>query len=380
MLLSPKHPNTRYITSVFSFLNYRGFWVILSLMTINVEKLPKSQVRIKGSLSAEDFDVFIKKATDHFVSEAELPGFRKGKAPERMVLEKMGEDALLEEAAEEALQAIYPAILKEHAIDAIGRPQVRITKLARQNPLEFEADIAVLPEVSLPDYKNTAKTINAKPKEEIVVSDEELEKSLDWLRKSRAKKAHPELVNGEEKGAQEQLPDLNDEFAQSLGAYKTVEELKNALRENIKLEKEQKAHDKRRGELLETLSGASTMNIPDILVESEKDKIYSELRSRIEQIGMQWDVYLTHIKKKEEELRNEWQSDAEKRVRTALMLREIAKRESLEPTEDELNSWVYQYLAQTEESEKKNLDLERVKDYAYGVIRNKKVLEFLEQC
>jgi len=89
-------------------------------------------------------------------------------------------------------------------------------------------------------------------------------------------------------------------------------------------------------------------------------------------------MYLTHIKKKEEELRNEWQSDAEKRVRSAMVLREIAKNESIEPTEDELNAWAYQYLAQTEESEKKNLDLERVKDYAYGVIRNKKVLEFLE--
>ncbi|OGZ44265.1 MAG: hypothetical protein A3J55_01685 [Candidatus Ryanbacteria bacterium RIFCSPHIGHO2_02_FULL_45_17b] len=345
-------------------------------MQIEVTKKPKSTVTIKGSLSADEFNVHIQHVTRRFVESAELPGFRKGKAPERMVLEKIGEGTLLEEAAEEALRTAYPVILKEHSIDAIGRPQVRITKLARQNPLEFEADIAVLPEVSLPDYKNIAKTLNAKPKEEIVVSEEELEKSLDWLRKSRAKKTAP--PNDEKNAEEASLPELTDEFAQSLGAYKTVEELKNVLRENIKLEKEQKAHDKRRMELLEAVSEASTMEISDMLVESEKDKMYSELKAQIEQIGMQWDMYLTHIKKKEEELRNEWQSDAEKRVRSAMVLREIAKNESIEPTEDELNAWAYQYLAQTEESEKKNLDLERVKDYAYGVIRNKKVLEFLE--
>lgn len=341
-------------------------------MQIEVIKKQKSTVTIKGSLSAEEFSKYIEHVTRHFVENMELPGFRKSKAPEKMVVEKIGEGALLEEAANEALRKVYPTIVKEQNLDAIGRPQIRITKLARGNPLEFEADTAVLPEISLPDYKNVAKTINAKPKEESIVSEEELEKSLDWLRKSRAPKDDQEPPT-------EPMPKLTDEFAQSVGAFKTVEELKNAVRENMELEKKQKADDNRRMELLEALSEASTMEIPDMLVESEKDKMYSELKARIEQIGMQWDMYLGHIKKKEEDLRNQWQGDAEKRVRSALVLREIAKHESIEPTEDELNAWAYQYLAQVEEGEKKNLDLERVKDYAYDVIRNKKVLEFLEK-
>lgn len=353
-------------------------------MQIEVIKKPKSTLTIKGSLSADEFNVYVQHVTRHFVESAELPGFRKGKAPERMVLEKIGEGTLLEEAAEEALRATYPSLLKEHAIDAIGRPQIRITKLARQNPLEFEADIATLPAISLPNYKTIAKTINEEPKEDATVSDEELLQSLEWLRKSRAKKTNPEPIeeptspDSEKKTEQEQLPELTDEFAQSLGAYKTMEELKHALRENRKLEKEQNARDTRRAKLMEAITMGSSMEIPDMLVESEKDNMHAELRSNVERIGMQWDVYLTHIKKKEDELRNEWQNDAEKRVRTFLVLREIAKQEQLEPTEDELNAWAYQYLAEAEESEKKKLDLERIKDYAYGVIRNKKVLEFLE--
>lgn len=357
-------------------------------MQIEVTKKPKSIITVKGSLSVEEFNAHVQQVTRRFVEGAELPGFRKGKAPERMVIEKIGEAALLEESANEALRAAYPTILKEHAIDAIGKPQIRITKLARGNPLEFEAEIATLPEISLSDYKDIAKTINAKPKEEIAISEEELNKSIDWLRKSRSKKANPQPPeetatpeSEKEPGhppADEQLPELTDEFAQSLGAYKTVEELKNAIRENMKFDKEQKTNDKRRMELLSAISEASSVEIPDILVESEKDKMTAELKNGIERMGMQWDTYLTHIKKKEEELRAEWQKEAEKRVRSALTLREIAKRESIEPSEDELNAWAYRYMAQMEESEKKNIDLERVKDYAYGVIQNQKVLEFLE--
>src|SRR3989344_4683474 len=327
-------------------------------MQIEVIKKPKSIVVVKGSLSVEEFNARIQHVTRRFVEEAELPGFRKGKAPEKMVIEKIGEGALLEEAANDALRATYPTILKERAIEAIGRPQIRITKLARGNPLEFEAETATLPEISLSDYKNIAKTINAKPKEKVVVSDEELEKSLDWLRKSRSKKADPPPPEEgapqdsekelEHPPADEQLPELTDEFAQSIGAYKTVEELKNAIRENMKFDKEQ------------------------------KDKIAAELKNGIERMGMQWDTYLTHIKKKEEELRTEWQEDAQKRVRNALALKEIAKPESIEPSDDELNAWAYQYMAQMDEAEKKGLDIERVKDYAYGVIQNQKVLEYLE--
>lgn len=357
-------------------------------MQIEVVKKPKSTVIIKGSLSGEEFNAYIEKVTKHFVEEAELPGFRKGKAPERMVVEKIGEAKILEEAANAALAKIYPPLLKEHAIEAIGRPEIRITKLARGNPFEFEADIAVLPEITLADYKRIAANKNAKPKEEITVSDEELHKTIDWLRKSRTKKEHVEpAAHADEPDAASKkqdppaggLPDLTDEFAQSVGAFKTVEDLKNAIRENMKFEKDQKAHDKRRAELLEAVSEASTLEIPDILIASEKEKMTAELKGSIEQMGMQWDTYLTHIKKTESDLKNEWSKDAQKRVKSALILREIAKQESIEPSDDELNAWTYQYMAQMDESQKKNIDLERVKDYAYGVMRNQKVFEFLEQ-
>ena len=342
-------------------------------MQIEITKKPKSVVFIKGSLPAEDFDAHIKHVTDQFVSEAELPGFRKGKAPEKMVVEKISEAALLEEAAEEALKKEYPAILKEHAIDAIGQPQIRITKLARGNALEFEAEISVLPAVPVPDYKKLTKIINEKPAEDINVSDEEIQKSIEWLQKSRRP-----LNQSSDKTEHDSGLALTDEFAQSLGNFKTVADLKTAIRENMLFEKKEKAREKRRMELLNGIAEKTTVEIPDILIDAEKQKMLAEIKSGVTSMGMEWAAYLDHIKKTEDDLVKDLQKDAERRAHHSLVLREIAEQEHIDPTTDECNAWAYQYLMARPEHEKKDIDPQRVAEYAYGVIRNQKVFEFLE--
>ncbi len=343
-------------------------------MQIEITKKPKSVVFIKGSLPAEDFDAHIKHVTDHFVSEAELPGFRKGKAPEKMVAEKIGEAALLEEAAEEALKKEYPAILKEHTIDAIGQPQIRITKLARGNALEFEAEISVLPAVPVPDYKKLTKIINEKPAEDVSVSNEEIQKSIEWLQSSYAKASEDKSVNKR----LTELPPLTDEFAQSLGNFKTVADLQTAIRENMLFEKKEKAREKRRMELLNSIAEKTTVEIPDILIDAEKQKMLAEIKSGVTSMGMEWAAYLDHIKKTEDDLVKDLQKDAERRAHHSLVLREIAEQEHIDPTTDECNAWAYQYLMARPEHEKKDIDPQRVAEYAYGVIRNQKVFEFLE--
>lgn len=341
---------------------------ILWPMTKDVQRLPQSKATIKGSLTPEEFAVYIEKATEAFVKEAELPGFRKGKAPKDLVASRIGDGKILEEAASLALNAHYPKILEEEKLNVIGRPDIKITKLARGNPFEWEAECSLLPEVTLPDYKDIAKKHNAKPVEDVIVTDEEVEKSLEWLQKSRAKK----------EGDTETLPELNDEFAASVGKFKTLDELKNAIRENAKHEKEEKEHDKNRIELVQSIVDGSTMDIPDILVESEKDKMLAELQSSVTSMGLSWDQYLAHAKKTEEDLRKDWDTDAKKRAAFGLVLREIAQRENLKPSEAELDTWADRYIRAQDAETQRMLDRERVKDYAYGILRNEQVFAFLK--
>ena len=148
---------------------------------MKITKLEKSRVEIVGSMLADEFAKFRHKALENINNEVTIDGFRKGKVPENVLVSKVGDMAILEEMAELALSKIYPEIIIKEKIDAIGRPEISITKLAKDNPLEFKIITSVLPEVKLGDYKKIAKEINDKEKDQekrrIAISDKLIEAS-----------------------------------------------------------------------------------------------------------------------------------------------------------------------------------------------------------
>src|SRR3989344_9295731 len=155
------------------------------MLKTKITKLPKSEVEIEGELEAEVFESYYSKAIQKIGENIELPGFRKGKAPQSVLVANLKEIQILEEMAELALSEHYPKILAEETLgekmDPIGRPDIGITKLARNNPLGFKIKFSVLPEIKLPDYKKIAKKVlgDEKPEDkEVAVSDEEIENTI----------------------------------------------------------------------------------------------------------------------------------------------------------------------------------------------------------
>jgi trigger factor len=114
-------------------------------------------VTLEGELPHEELSKHRSAALSRLGADIELPGFRKGHVPEKMLLSHVGEGALLEEMAQRALAEHYPKMLAHHDIDAIGRPDVSVTKLAPGNPLGFKIETAVVPNLTLPDYTAIAK-------------------------------------------------------------------------------------------------------------------------------------------------------------------------------------------------------------------------------
>lgn len=335
-------------------------------MNVTVTKLPGSRVETSGEIPAADFDAAVKKATQKFVANAELDGFRRGKAPEKLVVEKIGEDKILHEAAEAALQAEWPKILEENKIEAIGPAEFHILKIARGNNLVWKAAVAVLPEITLPDYRNIAKALNAKKVVPIIeVTDKEVDDTLAYIQRART----PE----------EQVPPpLDDAYARSVGNFPTLTALKENIRAGIEAEKKIKAEEEHRGKILADIAATATLEIPDVLIELEKQKMLSEIRARVEETGLGWNDYLAHTKTTEEDLKKNWQDDAVKRVRTGLALHEIASREHIEPREPEIAERMSHILRPYGPEEQNNLDQKRVRDYAVSTLRNEKVLTFLE--
>jgi len=347
-------------------------------MIITINKLPKSQVEIIGIIETDDFESFRSKAMKHLAEHADLPGFRQGHVPEAVLAGSIGEMTILDEMAEIALESRYPEIIVSNKIDAIGRPHVHITKIAKGSPLEFKIETAVVPEIELPDFKKIAAKITAK-KEETKVTEEEVDKVILEIRKQRAgsqEHVHQEGETHEHEHAEikeEDLPPIDEEFIKGLGAFKDLEDLKTKIRENLGHEKEQQAKEKVRMSIIKEILGDTKMEVPDILVHGELERMIAQFKHDVTQMGLKFEDYLGHIKKTEDDMRKEWQKDAEDRAKTQLIIDKIAETEKIVPEKDLVEKEVANILERYGDA-----DADRARDYVNMIMTNEKVLDYLE--
>jgi len=355
-----------------------------------------------------------------------------------------------------AIEKMYPEIILENNIQAIGRPNIYITKIVPSQEVVFKIEITVIPEIHLPDYQTIAKNTLKKDEDKLTVTTKEITEALSWLQNSRAvlqtvnrqariddivtidyqiKENQNTIPNGEdenysfilgkgnfipgfednlikmksgdkknfeiivpknwpEKQLQnktlnievslkevktKELPDLDDKFAQNIGKFKNIEELKKNIKDGLLIEKQQKEKEKWQAEVLEKISSETQIKVPEILVESELNIMIGELRNQLNQIQLPFEKYLEQIKKNEEELKKDLKKLAKKRVISSLVLREIASLEKIEVTEKEIQGKINDILKQIPTPEiKEKINQEDLKEFALSIMRNEKVFNFLE--
>lgn len=347
-------------------------------MKRTVVSLPKSQKKVSGELEWQLVEAHLEDALGALANELEVDGFRKGKVPPSVAKVHIPEMVLLQEAAERALAKAFPEILKEESIDAIGRPTIALTKLAHGNPLGYEIVLSIFPEVKLPDYKKSAKGV--KKADATDPTEEEINAAIKELQKMRAHdKWHEQNPTADhhdhpdfEKDAT-LLPEINDEFAKSLGKFETLADLQAKIRENMTEEKKAQAREKHRVSLIEAIDKDTTLEIPDVIVEAELDRLLFRLETDLAHSGLSIEEYLKHMGKTKEDLRTDFRADAEKRARYELMLHAIAKAEPIVPSEEKINERMEQLLKQQPTGDK-----ERARAFAQETLTNEAVLEFLE--
>ncbi|PIR90235.1 trigger factor [bacterium (Candidatus Gribaldobacteria) CG07_land_8_20_14_0_80_33_18] len=381
-------------------------------MRSQIKNLPNSKIELLIELLAEEFDNFYRKANFD-----------------------------LKEAANLAVREKYPQIILEKNIEAIGKPNVEILKLAKDNPFSFKIQVDILPKIILPDYKNIAQQVK-KQETKIIegkIEDKEVEETLSWLLKSRAKfiainepakfndfieieynssqiengkiyqdgfilgeghflpgfeKNLEGMKAGEEKefpiekfnfkvklksNFKMELPELNDEFAKSIGNFNNLATLKESIKKGIKMEKNIAETQRKRNEILEKIAKETNFEIPGILVESQKNELLEDLKQKISsEIKIPYDKYLSQIQKTEEDLKNSFSELAKKMVKNFLILREIGKKENIKVNEEEIKNEINKTIKSLPKEKIKELDLERFKEYYRSVIYNEKVFQLLE--
>jgi trigger factor len=142
-----------------------------------VESLSPTRVRLAIEVPFEELKPSLDAAYKKIGSQVRIPGFRPGKVPARVIDQRVGRGAVLEEAINEALPRVYSEAARDAAIQPLGQPEIEMTNLEDGQTLSFTAEVDVRPEITLPELEGLAVTVD-----DVSITDAEVDEQLDGLR------------------------------------------------------------------------------------------------------------------------------------------------------------------------------------------------------
>jgi trigger factor len=148
-------------------------------VNVTIENLAPCKKLVRVEVESQKVDEALDTVTKQFQREANLPGFRPGKAPRDMVVRKYGKD-IEDEAKRKLISEAYKSALEEQKLDVLGYPDIEEIQFSRGQPLQFAATIETSPEFELPEYKGIPVKREAR-----TVTDEDVQKALQVLRESQ---------------------------------------------------------------------------------------------------------------------------------------------------------------------------------------------------
>lgn len=151
-------------------------------MSLQVEKLENNMAKLTIEVSAEELDKAIEAAYGRNKNKISIPGFRKGKAPRKMIEQMYGKEVFYEDAANELIPEAYEKALDECEEDIVSSPKINVTQIEAGKPFIFTAEVALKPEVTLGKYKGVKVD-----KMDISVTDEEVDAEIDKERDRNAR-------------------------------------------------------------------------------------------------------------------------------------------------------------------------------------------------
>ncbi|HEY8344682.1 MAG TPA: trigger factor [Bacillota bacterium] len=387
-------------------------------MQTNLNKLENNIVALELTAEPQEVDEALDHAYKKIVKKVSVPGFRKGKVPRKVLEAHYGKEVLYEEAMEFLVSKGYYTALLENDLEPIDEPKIEIVQAFEdEKPFVFKAEVEVLPEVQLGEYKGV-KVEKTVP----VVTAEDVERELQALRERHAElvavekaavedgdfavidfdgyidgKAFPggagqgftvevgarRFIPGFEEGLvgmapgsekeivttfpedyhnkelagkevvfkvklhdikQKELPELNDEFAKSLGQAETMAQLREDLQKRMQQAAEHEAEHNFEHAVLDEVVKRAQVEIPEKLVERELDHFLHDIEHDLGHRGIKLEEYLSSVQQTEEEFRQSLRAEAEQRVKTDLVLSSIRKAEGISVTDDEVNKRIEETL------------------------------------
>jgi trigger factor len=180
------------------------------------------------------------------------------------------------------------------------------------------------------------------------------------------------------------LPDLDDEFAQSVGEYENLEELRTDIRETLERQTGESYDDDYQNKILTEILEQSTLKYPPQMLEEEVDEVIHQLQHRLQSQNLDLDTYLRTREMSEEDLRKEVEPVAETRLKRSMLLLEISEQEGIEITPDELEAQAQQTLnalfSRMSEKDLQNISTEQlIPNLVSNIMADMKISRTLER-
>ncbi|HEN4691391.1 TPA: trigger factor [Streptococcus agalactiae] len=369
-------------------------------MSTSFENKATNRGIITFTISQDEIKPALDQAFNKVKKDLNVPGFRKGHMPRTVFNQKFGEEALYENALNLVLPKAYEAAVAELGLDVVAQPKIDVVSMEKGQDWKLTAEVVTKPEVKLGDYKDLSVEVDAKVERErnnlaeLTVKDGEAAQgdtvvidfvgSVDGVEFDGGKGDNFSLELGSGQfipGFEEQLvgskagqtvdvnvtfpedyqaedlagkdakfvttihevktkevPALDDELAKDIDEeVETLDELKAKYRKELESAKEIAFDDAVEGAAIElAVANAEIVELPEEMVHDEVHRAMNEFMGNMQRQGISPEMYFQLTGTTEEDLHKQYQADADKRVKTNLVIEAIAAAEGFEATDEEI--------------------------------------------
>lgn len=318
-------------------------------MQVVVQRLPKNTIKITVTLDPQEIKTTEEKVWDEITSQAEIDGFRKGKAPLEIVKQKTDINKVKAQIISELIKTYYPKALEKENLKPVIEPKIEIESFDPEKNLTFTATTALKPQITLGDYKKAVLDMYNKKLQEFK------ELTQKHQNQKNAQKENYAQDNQNAQIAQNSQDHQNDQNYQDDQNGQNQNNQANEADQNNQNLKEnedgnQSAPTQQEGsdgdfylhtnEIVEAITSVASGEISDLLIEEETNKMLSRLINQLQALRLNVNDYLKTQNKTPEQLRGEYQQIAEKQLLAEFALLEAVKAEKVSATDEEVSQTI----------------------------------------
>jgi trigger factor len=374
----------------------------------DVEELSPTRVRLTIEVPFEELKPNLDHAYREVARQVRIPGFRPGRVPPRVIDQRVGRGAVLEQAVNDAVPQLYGKALEEHDVFALGQPAVEITKLDDGKELAFTAEVDVRPHFDIPDIDGMPVTVedadvtpdqveeyigalrerfaslkgadrpaaagdfvsidlsaevDGQPVDDAQANGvsyevgsgqmlDGLDEALTGMSAGETKTFSAELAGGTLEGTAadvtvtvesvkvKELPELDDEFAQSASEFDTVGELRAGTRAQLEGVRRAGQAGQARERAMDALLSRIDIPLPEDLIDREIESRRESFADRLARSGNTMEEYLEAANLTAEQLDDQFAEDARRSVKAGFVLDKLATQEEIGVDQTELAAYL----------------------------------------